>query len=442
MFLSHHGRTLLLRRSNEVGSYRGRWAGISGFLEPNENPLSCALKEISEEVGLSTSSVFLVKTARPFPVFDKDINTLWVVHPFLFSADKPEIRLDWEHDTFRWIRRHDLSRFETVPKLEEALDRVMEDMSVFEALHPAVLEKFTEIREDRVHGASHLSRQSLEVMRQLADLTSATTSEDLLAELKVLGRQLMDSHPSMAPLTNLVGRLLHTVAENAHLISAVSELKHIVADTCVQLVEESETAVHKIATNAAQLVEDDVTIFTHSRSATVAETFSEIARMGKRIRVIATESRPLLEGTVFAQELSALDFPVTLAVDSAVGHLMDLADLCIVGADSILADGSVVNKIGTFPLAMSALEYDKPFYVICERSKFNLRSIFEPQSEIEEKDTSEVLPYGFQTLLTVRNPYFDRTPNKFVSKLITEEGALPHEELPSIFLKMLEETYL
>jgi translation initiation factor 2B subunit (eIF-2B alpha/beta/delta family) len=121
---------------------------------------------------------------------------------------------------------------------------------------------------------------------------------------------------------------------------------------------------------------------------------------------------------------------------------MATADLCLVGTDSVLFDGSIVNKIGTYPLAVTAREHSKPFYVVCEKSKLNLRSIFEPEFEIEEKDPSEVLPHPKKSLITVSNPYFDRTPGKFVSKLITEDGELSVEELPAVFRKMVAETYI
>jgi len=442
VFVSHHGRILLLRRSNKVGSYRGRWAGISGYIELNEAPLERALKEISEEVKLDSADVSLAKVGRSFPALDEDIGTLFVVHPFLFSTDHVKISLDWEHDAFRWVRGEDLSRFETVPKLDEALERVLEHASVLRSVHPAVLAKLEEIRHDRTRGASELSRQALDAMRLLAEFMGAATSRDLLTQLRVFGRELMDSRPSMAALTNLVGRLLHLIEVTPDSASSPHQLRQTVTDGCQQIIEESQRAVYEIALRASDLIQDGMTIFAHSRSATVFAGFRAALNAGKKVRAIVTESRPLFEGRTTAQELSALGIPVTLAVDAAVGHLMPTADLCIVGADSILSDGTVVNKIGTFPLAMSAREHGKPFIVLCEKSKFNLRSMFESQNGVEEMDPTEILPYASQGPLTVRNPYFDKTPSKLVSRLIIEDGDLSPQELPRLFRKMLGETYL
>lgn len=442
VFLSYHGRVLLLRRSDRVGSYRGRWAGISGYVEQHEDPLNRALKEISEEVNLTRDEVSLAKMGQPLPALDENLHTLWVVHPFLFLTSHPRINLNWEHDAYRWTSTKDLHSFETVPKLEEALDRLLEDTSILHSLETTVLTRFTEIREDRVHGASELSRQSLRAMKLLTEQTAATTPEDLLKELRVFGRELMNSRPNMAPLTNLVGRLVYVIAAKAKRGCTVQELRDTVASTCERILEESERAVHEIAVRASDLVQNRTTVFTHSLSETVSEALKTAAKMGREIRVIVTESRPLFEGRAAAQELSSLGIPVTLVVDSAIGYLIEGADLCFVGADSVLSDGSVVNKIGTFPLALSAREHNKPFYVLCEKSKFNLRSMFEAQREIEERNWSEVLPCPSQPLLTVRSPYFDTTPSRFVSRLITEDGAVSSEELPRLFMKMLGETYL
>lgn len=91
---------------------------------------------------------------------------------------------------------------------------------------------------------------------------------------------------------------------------------------------------------------------------------------------------------------------------------------------------------------MSAHQHNKPFYVLCEKSKFNLRSMFEGQREIEEREESEVIPNQHDPLLTVRNPYFDTTPGRLISRVIAEGGALSSEELRRLFREMLSETYL
>ncbi len=112
-------KVLILRRSGRVGTYRGRWAGVSGYLEPGTHPLQQALQEISEEVGLDPSRVRLVAQGQPLPVDDGD--NLWLVHPFIFEVPTDfEPSLDWEHTEACWVSPEELGTRETVPGLREA----------------------------------------------------------------------------------------------------------------------------------------------------------------------------------------------------------------------------------------------------------------------------------------------------------------------------------
>jgi 8-oxo-dGTP pyrophosphatase MutT (NUDIX family) len=121
-FLRNAGRILILRRSSEVGTYAGRWAGVSGYLEIGDRPIERALKEIQEEIGLTESDVQLVKEGEPLRVRDK--NTLWIVYPFLFDSKTDAVKVDWEHEEYRWIDPCTLTSYETVPMLKETFDRV------------------------------------------------------------------------------------------------------------------------------------------------------------------------------------------------------------------------------------------------------------------------------------------------------------------------------
>jgi 8-oxo-dGTP diphosphatase len=117
---------LLLRRSGRVGTYRGRWAGVSGYLEA-DTPLEQAHREIEEETGLGRADVRLLAEGEPLTVLDESIDTRWTVHPFLFELPRPEdVRLDWEHTEMRWLRPEEVTGMETVPRLADALSRVYE----------------------------------------------------------------------------------------------------------------------------------------------------------------------------------------------------------------------------------------------------------------------------------------------------------------------------
>ena len=123
-FLESEGEILILRRSGEVGSYRGRWAGVSGYIESSADEQ--ALTEIEEETGLGRGEVKLIKKGEPLAVEDEGLGIRWVVHPYLFRIkDRDKIRIDWEHKEARWIKPEDIEHYRTVPKLKEALSRVL-----------------------------------------------------------------------------------------------------------------------------------------------------------------------------------------------------------------------------------------------------------------------------------------------------------------------------
>jgi ADP-ribose pyrophosphatase YjhB (NUDIX family) len=125
VFLTHHSKVLVLKRSSKVSTYKGHWAGVSGYLE-SEDPLNQAYTEMAEEVGLSRKDLTLLRVGKPLDIVDESRDRAWRVHPFLFAIDDPEkIRLDWEHIEFRWIRPEELAGLRTVPALKETLERVM-----------------------------------------------------------------------------------------------------------------------------------------------------------------------------------------------------------------------------------------------------------------------------------------------------------------------------
>ena len=116
-FLRHGGKICLLKRSHAVGSAPGRWHCVSGFLEPGVGPLEQALAEIGEETGLVGEAVRLVAASPPLRIERPAQGWVWVIHPFLFDAASPRLRLDWEHDDYRWIEPAELARSDCVPWL-------------------------------------------------------------------------------------------------------------------------------------------------------------------------------------------------------------------------------------------------------------------------------------------------------------------------------------
>ena len=122
-FLESDGEILILRRSEQVGSYQGRWAGVSGYVEKTSDEQ--ALVEIEEETSLCGEDLKLVKIGKPLLIEDEKLGVKWMVHPYLFHIkDRGKIKIDWEHKETRWIDPKDIGNYQTVPMLKETLARV------------------------------------------------------------------------------------------------------------------------------------------------------------------------------------------------------------------------------------------------------------------------------------------------------------------------------
>jgi len=122
-FLESNGEILILCRSEQVGSYQGRWAGVSGYVETTADEQ--ALTEIEEETSLYGEDLTLLKKGEPLQIEDERLGVKWVVHPYLFHIkDRGKIKIDWEHEETKWIKPKDLDSYQTVPMLKETLAQV------------------------------------------------------------------------------------------------------------------------------------------------------------------------------------------------------------------------------------------------------------------------------------------------------------------------------
>jgi len=231
----------------------------------------------------------------------------------------------------------------------------------------------------------------------------------------------------------------------------VDDLKECVVRTALSIMENDIRSNMEIGKHGSRLIEDGDTILTHCNAGALATagfgTALGVIRAawyeGKKIKVIATETRPLLQGArLTVWELRKEGIPVTLITDNMVGYVMSkgLVSKVIVGADRILRDGHVINKIGTYMIALCARRHNIPFYVAAPTSTIDIETPLE-NVVIEHRDPNEVR-YVMNSLITdpnvdVLNPAFDVTPPDLVTAIVTEKGVLypPYSESISKILK-------
>ena len=409
-FLRNRGDVLLLRRSDQVGSYQGKWGAVSGYVEGT--PEETAHREIAEETGLA-KAVRLVRRGEPFAVEDEALGTRWIVHPFLFDCVHRDLRLDWETTEAAWAPPPAILLRDTVPNLWTSYARVA----------PTV----ESIQTDRVHGSARLSYQALEVLRDRAGWM-IHQKEDTQTDwtiLSALARRLLKARPSMAALRNRVNRVMHTCRDEP--------LAEAIEREAQAGIERALTADEGTAQRTAGYVAGR-RVFTLSRSGTVLDAL-RLADPPPTMIVIAV-SWPGGEGAEVADELAREGRTVMLVPDAAIPQVFERewVDVVLVGADTVLPSGGVVNKVGTHLAALAAKQHHLPFYVTAASDKVSTKN----KPHLEKGNPDDL--YAGPAPVEVFSPLFDVTPAKLLSGIITEYGLLAPVEMRDLAfeLKALE----
>jgi methylthioribose-1-phosphate isomerase len=290
----------------------------------------------------------------------------------------------------------------------------------------------------RVRGAPLLGAAAGFGVALAACHSNAKTKEKLLSELETAGIVIKRQRPTAVNLFWGVDRVLN----KAKTVSgAVEEIKAVVIEEAQKIADEDVAQNRAIGKNGSVLIDDGDTILTHCNAGELATveygTALGVVRaaweQGKKIKVIADETRPLLQGArLTIYELKRDGIPVTLITDNMAGYIMSkgLVNKVIVGADRIVQD-AVFNKIGTYSVAVLAHEHKIPFYVAAPKSTFDLRCKT-ADVEVEERKPEEVTHIGGVQIapngVTVMNPSFDPTPLKYVTAIITESRVIYNKD--------------
>jgi translation initiation factor 2B subunit (eIF-2B alpha/beta/delta family) len=197
-----------------------------------------------------------------------------------------------------------------------------------------------------------------------------------------------------------------------------------IAHAAEQLLQEYDTAVDRITNYARPLLHG--TLMTHSLSGTVLEVLTACSSTIER--VIVLEGRPRYEGRQVAVSLQKAGVATTLITDAQADIFLPRCHVIVVGADSVLANGDILNKAGTALLAWAAQGHGVPLYVLCETLKIATHAWQGDLAQLEEKEAEEVWEHAAEGI-AIRNFYFDHTPAHLVTKLITERGILSQQEI-------------
>ncbi len=307
-----------------------------------------------------------------------------------------------------------------------------------DSLPKPLAEAISKVERDREHGASWLARTAAQALADASTSLSTLPPGEAhtllaaahIATLHTAVQRIIAARPSMAAVSNTAARIWWAGTPEQAGDDPSARLQAIRAEA-IRIADAWASASDAITSHVGALLPDHAIIYTISRSGTVEHTLHWLANAGKLQRVVIAESRPGGEGAALAKSLAdderfrTAGVALTLAADAACGLLMPEADAVLVGADSVRANGDVVNKVGTYPLALMAHEHGKPVYALCESLK------------VASPDWPLTLESGAPTDLlaepipgiAIEMTLFEATPAHLIHAIITEAGPLDHDAL-------------
>ncbi|MCD6340501.1 MAG: ribose 1,5-bisphosphate isomerase, partial [Desulfurococcales archaeon] len=299
-----------------------------------------------------------------------------------------------------------------------------------------------EIREDiramRIRGAGRIARAAAEALAIAAQEFKGGDVSEFIEYINIVGDYVRSARPTAVSLPNAVSYVL-TRLQRAKPTS-LDEAKDLVIKTAEYFIEYSRKAVKIIGELGAKRLEYGDVVMTHCHSTAAVSVIVTAHKLGKVNKVYVKETRPKLQGLITAKALADAGLDVILIPDSSVRYFMKKVSKVIVGADTVAANGAVINKIGTSLVALVAKEARVRTYVAAETYKFSPRTVIGELVPIEVRDPTEIVSNEWlrnNPGVEVYNPVFDVTPPEYIDAIITEKGIIP----PQAAILILIEEY-
>jgi ribose 1,5-bisphosphate isomerase len=293
---------------------------------------------------------------------------------------------------------------------------------------PAIEKTIRDIRALRIQGSTSISESGVKCLKIAAKGSRAKNKREFISELQKVVESVSKARITEPALRNALKYVM--VRVNLH--DNFPTIKEYTQQVCDNYLKQLSEVVKMIADIGSEIIDQGDVILTHCHSENVTAILLEAKRRGKKFRVIVTETRPMYQGIMTAKELSKAGIEVTFVVDSAIGFVMKDVKKVLVGCDAIFVDGSIVNKIGTFPIAVMARDFGKPFYVAGGTYKFATETVMGKVEIIEKRNPKEVWDPKELPGVEIVNPAFDITPARFIKDLITEKGMTKPEWIREI----------
>jgi len=286
-----------------------------------------------------------------------------------------------------------------------------------------------------VRGAPAIGVAGALGMALASNNSRAKNHEEFFAEMDRAADLLISQRPTAVNLPWAVKRIQNFYRKEKD--SSLLVLQNKILEEALRVFEEDVVMCRQMGEKGAPLIEEGKTYLTHCNAGALAtagegtalSVFYEAQRRGKKFKVIASETRPFLQGArLTAWELSKNGIDVTLVTDNMVAHLMRLGKIhgAVVGSDRIVANGDVANKIGTYGVAVLARHHGIPLYVVAPSSTVDFETPDGSHIPIEQRPEEEVTAFfgtpSAPAGIKVFNPAFDVTPHELVEAIVTEKG--------------------
>jgi translation initiation factor 2B subunit (eIF-2B alpha/beta/delta family) len=281
-----------------------------------------------------------------------------------------------------------------------------------------VEKKIEGIVNDRRHGAAQLASTAIRILMAVCRRSESVNLEKLTYKVKQTALSLARARPSMAPIRNWSQVFAHRFLQHAATGSSIHKTKRHGVLLGEELLAQQEKLVQQQVEVARALLRNCRVVVTLSYSSTVESILRYALPRG--CRVIIAESRPLMEGRRLFKRLLGGSTELRMITDAQMGLAIPTADLVLVGADTILSDLAVVNKVGTYPAALVALNHGRDFLVAADTYKINA-TVDSRNCILESKSGREVWPRQQDQC---ENVYFDITPSELVTAFVSEDGLL------------------
>ncbi|MFC7176055.1 ribose 1,5-bisphosphate isomerase [Halosegnis marinus] len=304
-------------------------------------------------------------------------------------------------------------------------------------VHPEVARVADDIASMETRGAATIADAVADALATQAREGDAADPEAFRAGMRTAARRLYDTRPTAVSLPNALRYVLNGMEGGS-----VEALRRSVVERATAFREDLDRAQSRLGEIGAGRLRDGDTVMTHCHSTDAMAVMEAAVADGKSLSAVVKETRPRNQGHITAEVLADLGVDVTLVVDNAAHRYLDEVDHVLVGADAVAADGSVVNKVGTSGLAVSARDRGVPIVVAAGTIKLDPATLTGRAVEIEQRDESEVIDPETRADIgdiAVANPAFDVTPPRHVDAIVTERGQFPPESVVTLMRELYGE---